>query len=141
MAAESQNWATREDVRGMGQDIKEQIATWKKEQRERSDEKHREGIERIDALTEEVRETIGKVILLEERHRSLFEEFQAIRKRWHDFRDSIQSKLTGPPGPQGIQGIQGLSGENRLISMRDVYLFTGGLGMFYAIAKLFKWLP
>lgn len=34
-----------------------------------------------------------------------------------------------------------VTGENRTLTMRDVYVFCGGFTMFYAFAKLLKWIP
>lgn len=111
------------------------------EQRNLSDGRHKENVERMDTIVGEVRETNGKVLVLEERQRSIMEEFAAVRKRWHEFRESIQLLTRGPQGLPGPQGVPGLTGENRQLTMRDVYVFAGGFGIFYAVAKLFHWLP
>ena len=135
-------WATREDVRDLGLNLQNQVDRRFTEQRERRDERdklaedrHRENVSRMDTILSEVRETNGRVIVLEDRHKSLAEEFQAIRKRWHDFRDSIQNKLSEHRASDAI------TGENRQITMRDVYMFCGGFGIFYGIAKIMKWIP
>lgn len=41
--------------------------------------------------------------------------------------------------PKPILSASSSSGENRTITMRDVYMFGGGLSMFYAVGKLMKW--
>lgn len=125
-----EQWATRDDVREMGRDIKEHIERRFSETREIQAERHDENVDRMDAMLAEARKTNGRVTTLETMHRALHEEFQAIRKRWHDFRDSIQSKLS-------TEG----AGENRHLTMRDVYVFVGGFTMFYALGKLMKWIP
>jgi hypothetical protein len=69
--------------------------------------------------------------VLEVGFKTLAEEFQSIRKRWHDFRDSVQSRLSSNTA----------TGENRTLTMRDVYMFCGGCGMIYAFFKMMKWTP
>ena len=134
-------WATREDVRDLGLNIQTQVDRRFTEQRERreerdklAEERHRENVMRMETIINEVRQTNGRVIVLEDRHKSLAEEFQAIRKRWHDFRDSIQDKLS-----KANDGIG--TGENRRLVVRDVTLVSGGFALCYALAKLMKWIP
>ena len=141
MAGDRGPFATREDVRDMGHAIQVQIDRRFVEQRERGDERHADNLERFDALLSKADRADERLTKLEVITKNLQEEFQAIRKRWHDFRDSITSKITGPQGPQGLQGDRGESGENRRITKWDVIIFAAGGGMFYALAKLMKWIP
>ncbi len=141
MAETIGQWATRDDVRDMGKAIVEEMNRRFSESRERGDEKHDENKENLSAILSEAKRTNGRITRLEVETVTLKEEFQGIRKRWHDFRDSVQSRIQGPQGPQGIQGVQGESGENRHVTMRDVYMFVGGFGIFYGLAKMLKWLP
>ncbi len=141
-------YATREDVHHASHAIQQQIERWTNETRERSNERHAENIANIKDIVQEMRITNGRVVALETNHKNLQEEFQGIRKRWHDFRDSIQLKVQnnqGPAGPQGAQGIQGLQGENRNLTMRDFNIAFAsvslGFALFYTFAKLMKWLP
>ena len=117
----SEQWATREDVREVSRNVLEQINQRFDDLMDRGDHRHAENQDRMRDIVNEAKIANGRLTRLEEKHSALFNEFQAIRKRWHDFRESIQLKLQGPQGPQGIQGIQGVSGENRHVTMRDVY--------------------
>lgn len=101
------------------------------DERDAQADRHAENVGRMENIFTEVRRTNGRVTTLEAQQRTLAEEFQSVRKRWHDFRDSIQSKLSSDTA----------TGENRTLKMRDVYVFLGGLGAFYFVAKLFHWLP
>jgi predicted nuclease with TOPRIM domain len=94
------------------------------------DRMHAENLTELRAIKEEAKKTNGRVTVLEERHRSLHDEFQGIRKRWHDFRESIQDRLSSR-----------VSGENRTVTMRDVYVYVAGVGSLYTLAKLLRWLP
>jgi predicted nuclease with TOPRIM domain len=138
MSEQQSQWATREDVREMGRSIEGHLEQWKREMRERGDERHRDNLGRMDGQTEqlaemliEARKTNGRITTLEVETRTLKDEFKAIRQRWHDFRDSIVKSVSDTGG----------LGENRKITMRDVTLFGAGIGLFYAFAKILKWLP
>lgn len=102
------------------------------DERETNADRHSENVTRLERIEHEVKRTNGRVTTLEEKQRTLGDEFQAVRKRWHDFRESIQDKL---------RSTRERSGENRHLTMRDVYLFSGGFAMFYALAKLMNWIP
>ncbi len=144
MGEPNEQWATTHDMREWGSAIIEQMDRRFRESRERGDEKHDENKEFQVAILAEAKKTNGRITTLEVETRTLKDEFQGIRKRWHDFRDSVQARLhgaQGPQGPQGIQGVQGASGENRHVTMRDVYMFCGGAGIIWALAKTMKWIP
>ncbi len=134
-------WATRDDVRQLGLDIIGQVDRRFGEARERGDEKHGENREVQAAILAEAERTNRRITRLEVETGTLKDEFKAVRERWHAFRESITTKLPGPQGIQGIHGVPGESGENRHVTMRDVYMFCGGFGIFYALAKMLKWLP
>lgn len=99
------------------------------------DRMHAEYLTELREIKAEAKRTNGRVLVLEERHRSLHDEFQSIRARWHKFRESIQDCIVAR------RELGAASGENRTLTMRDVYVFAGGVSVFYAVAKIFRWLP
>jgi hypothetical protein len=136
LTGDNDSWAKREDVRQMGRDILEHMDRRFKEKKETDSDKHDEYLGRFDTLITKSDRLTDRVTTLEALTRALQDEFQAIRKRWHDFRDSVQTKLA-----DGGFG----TGENRKLTTRDFTIaFSGvslGLSMFYALAKILKWIP
>jgi hypothetical protein len=116
----------------MGRDILDHMDRRFKEKKETDSDKHLENLGRFDMLISKSDKLTDRVTTLEAITKTIQDEFQAIRKRWHDFRDSVQSKLSD----SGLG-----TGENRRLVVRDVTLVAGGCALFYAFAKMMKWLP
>lgn len=132
----------RSDLRAEMRDgfsvLKEHIDARFDDSREERALMHGENLQQFRDVIAEQRKTNGRVTTLETVTRTLADEFQGIRRRWHDFRDSIQAKVTEA---QAHKPATAETGENRHLTMRDVYVFVGGFSMFYAIGKLMKWIP
>jgi hypothetical protein len=129
----TEQWARREDVREMGKAIQEQIDRRFIEQRDRGDERHADNLDRFDAILAEQRRTNGRVTTLEALFKELKDEFTGIRRRWHDFRDSIVKSIKADGGIG--------TGENRKLVVRDFLLVSGTIVACYAFAKAFRWVP
>ena len=93
MSMSEQNWATREDVRVSVREILEHIDRRLDERNRHQDSRHQENIDRMETVIELQRITNGRISKLEALYGQLDREFQSIRKRWHDFRDSVQKFL------------------------------------------------
>lgn len=89
-------------------------------------------------IRDEQRKTNGRVTALEVLYTTMLDRCKVLEKRWHDFRDSIQAKVYRDANRDG-NGTA--TGENRTLTMRDMYVFVGGLSAAYFVAKVFKWLP
>jgi predicted nuclease with TOPRIM domain len=90
MTTRMEQWATRDDVREMSRDILTHIDRRLNERDRVGEQRHGENADRLDVILEQCRETNGRVSKLEALYQRLDQEFQGIRKRWHEFRESIQ---------------------------------------------------
>jgi predicted nuclease with TOPRIM domain len=125
----------RADLRDGLTGLREHLDTRFNDSHMTRDRMHAENLTELRAIKDEAKKTNGRVSVLEERHRSLYDEFQGIRKRWHDFRESIQDRLVNAAAGSAA------AGENRTVTMRDVYVYVAGVGSLYALAKLLRWIP
>jgi predicted nuclease with TOPRIM domain len=82
-------FATRDDLRELGRDIVAQMNRRFDEQRELGDQRHSENIDRMDQLAS----IDTRLTILEQAMLAIKDEFAGIRKRWHDFRDSLQRDI------------------------------------------------
>lgn len=55
---------------------------------------HAENVKRMDFIAEQTQRTNGRVTTLEAVTRSLQDEFQAVRRRWHDFRETLTDHVS-----------------------------------------------
>ena len=106
------DFATREDMRELGRDIVAQMNRRFDEQKDWSDQRHSENLERLDFLGAQTAKTNGRVSVLESAMKALQEEFQAIRTRWHNFRDSLSDTVAKALRPE--------TWDNRPLSWREL---------------------
>jgi len=102
----------------MSRDIVSQLNRRFDDAREVGDQRHSENITRMDSIVVQVRITNGRVTRLESLYDGLKDEFDAVRKRWHEFRDSVQKAMARFVEPV-------TTGESRPLTQREFGLLLG----------------
>ncbi len=108
MSQPTDQWATRDDVRQVSQDVLSQINQRFDDLMDRGDQRHGENVRRMEYIADQTRQTNGRVTALEVIVRNIKEDFNGIRKRWHDFRDSFQ------------QSTNTLSSDEKLLTRKEL---------------------
>lgn len=84
---------TRADLRESMRDVIGEVNRRFDEARAVGNQRHDENVDRLERI-EASHNLIGeRVVRLEGSHSALSADFQGIRQRWHDFRDSIQQAI------------------------------------------------
>lgn len=100
-------------------------------------QRHAENTVRLDAINGKVARAHERIGVVESVQAGFLKELDRFRDRVHAFAGALQRISQKPGNGKSVDE----RGENRHLTMRDVYVFACGFSLFYAIAKLFQWLP
>lgn len=133
-------FATKEDIKEMSRDVLRQVFLRMDDESKNGDQKHIENQTLMREMVAEQRKTNGRVTRLEVGLENVIayvgkleqrwtDEFNGIRKRWHDFRDSIQTAI-------GKTGKGELSPLTRLDAKTAVAIYVLGMVTLISLLKI-----